>query len=356
MRTFTKLAICLALLLTTETGVPASETFVPLLTENTVLFIHVDFSKVDVDVLKTETKKFGDMFLTALGFDERSKSATLHDLDVELEKWDAMIRPSLELFTKELGITEGVDVPLLVFEFIKGYLRTWLPNVEGDKLVFRTKGGVMSSQITKEAARQMQCANNITQIVLGLHNYHDARGALPPLYSVDENGKPLHSWRVLILPFIEQAGVWEEIRLNEPWDSKHNRQFHDRVIPVYHCPSNPFGGCTYSVIAGEVFVSAERRGRWPAGREFQHITDGTSNTIAIVEVREPFNWMDPTADITLDEWVKGINTPDGRAGSFHPGGCNVGFFDGFARFMSNMIDSTTLRVLGTKASGKSVNF
>jgi len=83
------------------------------------------------------------------------------------------------------------------------------------------------------------------------------------------------------------------------------------------------------------------------------IADGTSGTIAIVEVREPFNWMDPTADVALDELARGINS-GGRVGSFHPGGCNVGMFDAGVRFFSNDVSGDTLRALGTRAGGENV--
>ena len=215
------------------------------------------------------------------------------------------------------------------------------------------------------AAARMQCANNIRMIALAMHNYHDARNGLPPLYSVDANGRPLHSWRVHILPFIEQSALWESIRLDEPWDSPHNRQFHAMMPAIYGCPDNPGAGCTYSVIAGSATVppapggsfvaatAATPGGRMPRGGNFGEITDGTSNTIAIVEVKEPFNWMNPTADITLDEFAKGINQ-DGRVGSFHTGGINVGFFDGSVRFVTDTVAPAILRILGNPRSGQSV--
>ncbi|MCL2709426.1 MAG: hypothetical protein FWE95_00965 [Planctomycetaceae bacterium] len=99
------LLLTAALLLSAE-RVTAQETFAPLLTKDTVLFVHVDLSKVDVDLLKTEAGKLGETLLTNLGFDDRSKRTTLRDLDVELENLDVMIRPVIELITKELGIKE----------------------------------------------------------------------------------------------------------------------------------------------------------------------------------------------------------------------------------------------------------
>jgi prepilin-type processing-associated H-X9-DG protein len=133
----------------------------------------------------------------------------------------------------------------------------------------------------------------------------------------------------------------------------YNKQFHDKMPNVFKCPSHPGKSCTYSAIAGEGFVPATKANSM-GEHTFARITDGTSNTLAVVEVKEGFCWMDPTADITLDELAKGIN--QGRVGSFHPGGINVGLFDGAVRFISPMIDVKILRALGTCAGGESMNF
>jgi prepilin-type processing-associated H-X9-DG protein len=266
------------------------------------------------------------------------------------------------------------QIPPLAFEFARGLLRTFLPDVEGDKLIFRIKANfgddasfapalvgtagvsiallLPAVQAAREAARRAQCANNLKQIVLAMHNYHDSRNAFPPLYTVDANGKPLHSWRVLILPFIEQAALYQAIRLDEPWDSEHNKQFHDRMPTIYKCPSNPSGGSCYSAIAGEGFVPA-RNANSMGEHTFARIIDGTSNTIAFVEVNDGFNWMAPQGNVTLDELLKGINV--GRAGSFHTGGMNIAMFDGSVRFISNTIDKSILRALATVAGGETIN-
>jgi len=201
--------------------------------------------------------------------------------------------------------------------------------------------------------QQRQCSKKIKLIGLALHNYHDTHNAFPPLYTVDKDGKPLHSWRVLILPYLEQTALYEQIRLDEPWDSAHNKQFHDKMPVVYQCPENPGKGCCYSVIAGQGFAPSREASRW-TGMNLSGISDGTSNTLAIIEVKQPFCWMDPTADVTLDELEKGINK--GRVGSFHSGGCNVGFFDGATRFLPETIDTKILRALGTPCGGESASF
>jgi len=173
---------------------------------------------------------------------------------------------------------------------------------------------IPSVSAAREGARRMQCANYEKQMGLAFHCYHDRYGALPPLYTVDEEGKPLHSWRVLLLPYIEQQALYEQIRLDEPWDSDHNKQFHDQMPYIYKCPSSPGDrrkGCTYSAIAGWSFVPAKEAGS-VLGLNFWDFTDGLSNTLALVEVKEPFNWMDPTADVSLDDVALG-----NRVGSYH---------------------------------------
>jgi len=205
-------------------------------------------------------------------------------------------------------------------------------------------------QAAREAARRAQCVNHEKQIVLALHNYHDVYGVLPPLYTVDEEGNPLHSWRVLILPFIEQRTLYESIRLDEPWDSEYNRQFHEAMPFIYGCPSARLSGCTYSGIAGGSFIPA-KEAESVLGLKFSDVTDGLSNTIAIVEILKPFNWMDPTADVSVEDIVQTIGM-----GSFHPGGMNVALLDGAIRFIPSDTASDILRSMATPSGGEPLDF
>ena len=222
---------------------------------------------------------------------------------------------------------------------------------------------LLDPRVATDVVDRIPCSNRLRLLAAALHNYHDSHDAfLLPLYTVDENGKPLHSWRVLLLPYIEQHALYNQIRLDEPWDSPHNSQFHQVLISTYVCPDNPnVAGrlnCTYSAISGDVagrnavaFIPATEPGRL-VGNSFAAIRDGLSNTVDIVEVRQPFNWMDPTADMDLETFAKGINKPDGRAGSFHERGINIGLFDGSVQFIMETIDSSILRALGTCSDGE----
>ena len=79
------------------------------------------------------------------------------------------------------------------------------------------------------AANRNMCANQLHQIALAIRSYVDAHHALPPLYTTDADGKPLHSWRTLILPFLDQARLYNEYRFDEPWDGPNNRKLAGRL-------------------------------------------------------------------------------------------------------------------------------
>ena len=207
-------------------------------------------------------------------------------------------------------------------------------------------------QAAREAARRSQCSNNLKQIALALHNYHDTYRTFPPAYTVDENGNPLHSWRTLILPFLEQSAMYQQIRLDEPWDSDHNRQFASVVIPTYSCPSEGEIGTPntdYMAIvgAGTIFQGAE-----PV--DMADIIDGTSNTLMVVEVHDSGTpWMKP-ADLNLDAMQFRINGGPTEIRSRHPGGANVAMGDGSVRFIPATLDPQTLRNLVTRNDGQAI--
>jgi hypothetical protein len=221
----------------------------------------------------------------------------------------------------------------------------------------------------REAARRMQCTSHLKGLALAMHNYHDVYHSFPPAYTVDPSGKPLHSWRVLILPYIEQQQLYDKIRLDEPWDSEYNSQFHSQVFRVFlfQCPSDDYSGgraflgkrfirlqnanlnCNYSVVIGEQTV-------FPGSKpvKISDIKDGTSNTILIVERMFPICWMDPAHEITFDDACLGINASIYGSGSGHTGGCNMALADCGINFISETIEPETLKAVLTKADGEAV--
>ncbi len=108
-------------------------------------------------------------------------------------------------------------------------------------------------QASREADRRSNCLDNLHRIMLARLLYQHDHGTLPPAYTVNATGKPLHSWRVLLLPYLGRQELYGKLRLDEPWDSEHNRQFQDAAPVLYQCPSAMLkpGQTTYSVVLGE---------------------------------------------------------------------------------------------------------
>ena len=149
-----------------------------------------------------------------------------------------------------------------------------------------------------EAFNRRQCSDNVYAISLAILLYEKQHGRLPPAYTVDQDGKPLHSWRVLLLPYLGEKAkeLYAKIRLDEPWDSEHNRQFHDAAVAFYQCPSAELkpGQTIYSVVVGKkaAFQAGE-------GKTFDQLGPESANMILVLEnPATPACWMDPTTDLT----------------------------------------------------------
>lgn len=143
------------------------------------------------------------------------------------------------------------------------------------------------------------CMNNMKNIVLALHIYHDIHHSLPPAWTTDEKGNRLHSWRVLLLPYMDNAILYEKIRLSEPWDSEYNRQFHSASLPFLCCKScknkSP-GSCNYSVIVDE-------NGFFPGAKSYNP-NSKDDDKIILIEQPDSFCWMDPRSDPTYEEAMR----------------------------------------------------
>lgn len=175
-------------------------------------------------------------------------------------------------------------------------------------------------QAAREAARRAQCQNNLKQIGLAMHNYHGAYGVFPPAYVADENGKPMHSWRVLLLPFLEQAALYEQYDFDEPWNGPKNRRLSQTIVAVYACPSQgpPSTNTNYVVVVGPNTIFRDGQ---PA--RMLDITDGTSNTIMVIDAGNTgVNWLEPR-DLDMNSAL----SVSGR----HPGAVNVLMADGSVR-------------------------
>jgi type II secretory pathway pseudopilin PulG len=208
-------------------------------------------------------------------------------------------------------------------------------------------------QAAREAARRSQCNNNLKQIGLGLQTYADVNRTFPPAYIADANGKPMHSWRVLILPYIEQQALYDRYDFDEPWDGPNNRQLAGLIPPPYRCPLDSAGGPTstntnYAAITGPGTMFD---GDTPT--HFGSIKDGTLNTIMVAETTAGINWMEPR-DLDINQMSFQVNASPSEISSHHPGGALVVFADGHTNFLQQSMPAQILRALITKAGGEQI--
>tara|TARA_R110002111_G_scaffold153375_1_gene220209 strand:- start:177154 stop:179835 length:2682 start_codon:yes stop_codon:yes gene_type:complete len=197
----------------------------------------------------------------------------------------------------------------------------------------------------REATRRAESMNNLKQIILALHNYYDVHKHFPPAVVIGPDGKTPHSWRVAILPYLDQQALYDQYHLDEPWNSQHNLKIAKTLVPAFHNPNDDKpANASYFVVVGKNTAFGAK-----AGITFQEVTDGLSNTIAVVEAKRDIPWTKPE-DIPYD----GKTLP--KLGGFFPSGYNVGFCDGAVRFISENLDQKTLIILLIINDGKHVEF
>jgi hypothetical protein len=206
---------------------------------------------------------------------------------------------------------------------------------------------------TAESARRMQCSIHLKQIGLALQNYHDDYQSLPPAYIADAAGRPMHSWRVLILPYLEQKALYDKYDFNEPWNGPNNSKLHNE-LRVFCCPSRsaPYENrdTNYVVVAGTETA-------WPGDKAvgFGNITDGPSNTILVVEITNSgIHWMEPR-DLDFAQMPMAVNPQHGRGiSSAHPNVALVVFADGHTYALTTKTQPETVRRLLTIADGERI--
>ncbi len=202
-------------------------------------------------------------------------------------------------------------------------------------------------QQVREAARRTQSMNNLRQVCLASLNYESAYMRFPSNI-VDPDGKPLLSWRVAILPFIEENELYKEFHLDESWDSPHNIKLLDRMPPTFRSPN-------VNAETKTVYLGFQGKGTMfdPENRKvgFGQIADGSSNTILCVESNEEvaIEWSKPQ-DLPFNKEL-----PGSGVGGLRPGGFIVVLADGSTHFISRTIDPETLANLIQINDGNVVN-
>jgi hypothetical protein len=189
-----------------------------------------------------------------------------------------------------------------------------------------------------------QSANNLKQIGLAWHNYHDTIGHFP-CNEVSKDGKPLLSWRVQILPYIEEDELYKQFKLDEPWDSEHNKKLIDKMPKIYapvRAKADP-GMTFYQVFTGKhgLIKSGEKRG-------LATVTDGLSNTFMCVEAAKAVIWTKPD-DLVFD----GKDIP--AVGGLFDGRFHAVMGDGAVRRFRKDVNAETMRRLIDPQDGEPVD-
>ena len=175
----------------------------------------------------------------------------------------------------------------------------------GSRFLHEVFGAVVENSSVADSRNQMK------QIALALHQFYDVHNCIPPQAIADKEGKRLLSWRVLLLPYLDQKELYAKFHLDEPWDSPHNLGLVKQMPKVYSAAdlSNAMDGRTRYLAP---LTRNSTMGTPGAPLTFNKITDGTSNTIWMVEVSEKqaLVWTKPE-DILVDpkDPLRGIASP-----------------------------------------------
>jgi Protein of unknown function (DUF1559) len=196
-------------------------------------------------------------------------------------------------------------------------------------------------------------------MALAMHNYNDEYGHLPPAAIRDSYGNPLLSWRVAILPYVEQDDLHKQFHLDEPWDSSHNLELVRLMPKIYYSPAQPQmpaeGQTYYRAFVGPG-TAFERDGlKIPID-----FPDGTHNTFLVIEASDPVPWTKP------DELKYYPDQPvPSLGGIFHNegwlarqrnlnNGFNVALADGAVKWFPRNTPEATIRAYITRNGGEKI--
>lgn len=230
-----------------------------------------------------------------------------------------------------------VLVAILAFFVIGSLFLVWSYNFSGAAIALA------------QAEARIACSKKILAIAKAIQSYKDEHGSFPPAFTQDESGRPLHSWRTLILPYLGEKALYDKIDLSQPWDSEVNRKARETVVDAYQCTLEPGTGVHTNYFA-VIFDSGIMAG--PSQTKPEQITDGLDNTILIVEgpPGKSISWIEPN-DLSFREFL----TFDWESKtSHHVGGTHVAMADGKIFFITISIEKQKLLSMLTASGGEPV--
>lgn len=187
---------------------------------------------------------------------------------------------------------------------------------------------------------------------MAVANYHETYGCFPPAYVADRDGRPVHSWRVLLLPFLEQRPLYDAYNFAEPWDGPHNRTLADQIGRIYlrsGLETDQAGTTSFVAVVGPETA-------WPGTRAMgiKDLGDGAHATLMVVEVPDGrFRWMEPR-DLEFDRMSYRVNDGSGRGLGSRLGGARAVSADGTVRTLPDGLDPEKLRAMLTANGGEAI--
>lgn len=206
----------------------------------------------------------------------------------------------------------------------------------------------------RNTARKTQSAKNLERIAMALRDYEVQYGSFPPAFLADAKGKPLHSWRVLLLPHLGYQHVYQQYDFGQPWDSPRNMML-ARLMPTeYACPADSDARTqfetSYVVVVGDSTI-------FPGARcvKSQDVQDGEAETLLVAETPTcGISWLAPK-DLDFRLMRFEINGKPGvEIGSKHRGGAHVVTADGRSHFLRDGTSPEVVQAMATIQGGESI--
>jgi Protein of unknown function (DUF1559) len=236
-----------------------------------------------------------------------------------------------------IGVLAGLSFPMVRFKAQRA------ESIEAERAAAERHLAIAA----QAAAERNPTTTKMRQIGLALLNYHSAHRTFPARAIFDKQGKPLLSWRVQILPMLEENELFKQFHLDEPWDSAHNKPLIAKMPAVFQDPRRPRDGTT-------TFLAAVGKGLAFEGDKPLKISqffDGASNTILAVQANNEraVPWTKPD-DLEVD-----LTKPTAGLGGAEPNGFAALFVDGAVTMLPKTIKPEVLSALFTRAGGEVIN-
>jgi beta-lactamase regulating signal transducer with metallopeptidase domain len=202
-------------------------------------------------------------------------------------------------------------------------------------------------ETARGSAKQAVSMNNLKQLALAMHNYYEVNQSFPPAVLYGPDGKTPYSWRVALLPFVDQAQLYEQYKKDEPWDGPNNKKLIDKMPSVFRDPVEPDSSqaSSYFAVVGPTALFSGKK----EGTKMIEITDGTSNTLMLVEAKRDIPWTKP------EDIPYGKDHPSPKLGGHYPSVFIGALADGSVRIFSDKLPEDLLRVLLTRDGGEPIN-